>query len=911
MKPEHEALIESYADRLPPLVLDEVRNLLPGTISKEKVKQVLQDVEALYRNANIHPGECVGLVSAQSIGEPGTQMSLDYAEKVIVKSRNSVSAVKIGEFIDRIFEDRMFKNGASGDAEIRRFRDSEVANVEELGIFVPALSQRERIEWKKVTAISRHLSPAALLKIKTRSGRHITATPYHSFVVRKDNKVIPVAGSTLNVGDRIPSVKNIVNLTCNQYLNLRELLPPTRYLYESELRKAMNKEQEYAIPIKSYEQINNYVQGRSAVQLQQQCVYTYQRHGMAALPELLPLDGQSGFLIGAYLAEGTHTKHYVSIANTAPEYLQHITSFAEKHNIHYKIRHELGEYGQSTSLLLYSTLLADLLHELCGRGAHHKFVPVAAYAAHPSFVRGLLQAYFDGDGNINVARKVIRASSSSKELRDGITLLLAQFGIFALKGTNKGQYTLAISHRYAGLFLNKIGLTIPRKRRALEELAALPERAVSYDLIDMIPGIGETLFLAGKRAGIPSRLTAKFTRKQKIGRQALRKYIRILEQAAEKKSLKEKKSLHIEKELKELSRAANSDVIWDEISSLRYVAPSHNYVYDFSVEDLETFTTFDGIVTHNTLNTFHFAGVAEMNVTTGLPRIIEIFDATKEIKTPMMEIHLKKGERMEEVRKFAATIKETLLKDVIEEYVLDIFEQSLMLRLNQALIDDFDLRMEDIAQSIREKVLRGKMHKIFQVRVQGASLLLTPKDTQTEKIKELYGLKEKLQELQIKGLKGIKQVLPVRRDDVYIILTSGTNLKEILQLKDVDTVRTISNDIHEIYKVLGIEAARQAIIDEVYRVIEAQGLNINLRHVMLVADIMCAGGVIKGITRYGVVSEKSSVLARASFETPIKHLINAALEGEVDLLASVVENVMVNQPVPLGTGLPGLVTKMK
>ena len=74
---------------------------------------------------------------------------------------------------------------------------------------------------------------------------------------------------------------------------------------------------------------------------------------------------------------------------------------------------------------------------------------------------------------------------------------------------------------------------------------------------------------------------------------------------------------------------------------------------------------------------------------------------------------------------------------------------------------------------------------------------------------------------------------------------------------------------------------------------------------------MCVSGEVRGITRYGVVREKASVLARASFETPLKHLINAALEGEIDNLTSVVENVMINQPVPIGTGLPGLITKMK
>ncbi|NQV91041.1 hypothetical protein HQ489_01060 [Candidatus Woesearchaeota archaeon] len=181
----------------------------------------------------------------------------------------------------------------------------------------------------------------------------------------------------------------------------------------------------------------------------------------------------------------------------------------------------------------------------------------------------------------------------------------------------------------------------------------------------------------------------------------------------------------------------------------------------------------------------------------------------------------------------------------------------------------------------------------------------------TEEIKELYNLKEKIKAIKVGGIKGIKQVLPVKRGEEYIVLTAGTNLKDVLSLNEVDTTRTVSNDLYETFEVLGIEATRQLIIDEVYKVIESQGLNVNIRHIMLVADIMCANGQVKGITRYGVVSEKASVLARASFETPIKHLINAALEGEVDHLSSVVENVMINQPVPLGTGLPGLVTKMK
>src|SRR3989339_62430 len=309
--------------------------------------------------------------------------------------------------------------------------------------------------------------------------------------------------------------------------------------------------------------------------------------------------------------------------------------------------------------------------------------------------------------------------------------------------------------------------------------------------------------------------------------------------------------------------------------------------------------------TQMTLNTFHFAGVAEMNVTTGLPRIIEIFDAQKTIKTPMMEIFLNSPHnQVDTIRKFAAKIQETLLGDLVSEYSLNIFEQMLRLDFNQSLLQQHDLSVKDIVQLLKTK------GKGFTLQHDDRSLTFIQKG-KSEDVKDLYNLKEKLRSTKVKGIKGIKQVLPVKRENEYIVLTSGTNLRDILELPEVDYTRTTSNDLYEIFEVLGIEATRQVIINEVYKVIEAQGLNIDIRHIMLVADTMGATGVVKGITRYGVVSEKASVLARASFETPIKHLINAALEGEVDNLTSVVENVMINQPVPLGTGLPGLVTKMK
>ena len=304
-----------------------------------------------------------------------------------------------------------------------------------------------------------------------------------------------------------------------------------------------------------------------------------------------------------------------------------------------------------------------------------------------------------------------------------------------------------------------------------------------------------------------------------------------------------------------------------------------------------------------TLNTFHFAGVAEMNVTMGLPRIIEILDASKSLKTPMMEIYLKKPySKGKDIREIATKIKETKLKSLTKKISVNIADSVIELEFDNKKLKALDLTLLKISKIIEAGI------KTLNVKVSGNMLVLKQKGKNDE-LNQLFKFKEKLKDLYISGIKKINQVLPVKRGNEFVIITAGTNLKEVLDLEYVDPNRTISNDMHEVFAILGVEAVRQSVINEVTKVIDAQGLNVDIRHIMLVSDIMCVNGHLKGITRYGVVNEKTSVLAKASFETPIKHLINASLVGEVDDLTSIVENVMINQPIPVGTGLPNLVTK--
>ncbi len=310
--------------------------------------------------------------------------------------------------------------------------------------------------------------------------------------------------------------------------------------------------------------------------------------------------------------------------------------------------------------------------------------------------------------------------------------------------------------------------------------------------------------------------------------------------------------------------------------------------------------------TQMTLNTFHFAGVAEMNVTMGLPRIVEILDARKTIKTPMMEIYLKSPyNKGKDIKKIAWSIKETKLKELISEFAISVADQTVEIKINTKLIKEMDIKLDDIKGLIKAS------KKITNCLVKQKENLITLKSKEDGAMKKLYEIKENIKEVVVQGIKGIEQVLPVKRGNEFVIISAGSNLKKVLALKYVDESRTTSNDIFEVSSILGIEAARQSIINEISKVIESQGLNIDIRHITLIADTMCFTGNVKGVTRYGVVKEKTSILARASFETPIKHICNAGITGELDTLNSVIENVMLNQPVPVGTGLPDLVTKVR
>jgi len=299
--------------------------------------------------------------------------------------------------------------------------------------------------------------------------------------------------------------------------------------------------------------------------------------------------------------------------------------------------------------------------------------------------------------------------------------------------------------------------------------------------------------------------------------------------------------------------------------------------------------------TQMTMRTFHYAGVAELNVTLGLPRIMEIVDARKQPSTPMMTVYLEEGYRedREKAKDIANRIGAVSFGDIVESTETNLMDFSITFKLDREAMKAKGIEVEEVVKKLSKSKI--EVHKYSD-----SAIVLVSK---TPELRELRKLTNKVLSTHIKGIKSVERAVVKREGDEYVIYTEGSNLKEVFRVKGVDRAKTKSNDILEIERVLGIEAARTAIISEILDTLNEQGLRVDVRHVMLVASAMTVNGRVRAIGRHGISGEKSSVLARAAFEITVDNLLMAGVKGEMEELDGVVKNVIVGQPINLGTGI--------
>lgn len=316
--------------------------------------------------------------------------------------------------------------------------------------------------------------------------------------------------------------------------------------------------------------------------------------------------------------------------------------------------------------------------------------------------------------------------------------------------------------------------------------------------------------------------------------------------------------------------------------------------------------------TQMTMRTFHYAGVAEINVTLGLPRLIEIMDARKEPSTPTMTIHLREGYSTDrdKARQVSWQIEAAPLQE-FGDITTDMANMQIVVHVNKAVCEKRKISVREILEIGPKKIKDRRHYRDFEFETNEAEglLIFIPKDRGS--YQNLFQLKEHVRNVIVQGIDDIERVVVRKESGEYILYTEGSNLKDVFAIRGVDTTRTRTNNINEISQVLGIEAARNAIINEALATLSEQGIMVDVRHIMLVADMMCMEGEVKQIGRHGIAGEKESVLSRAAFEVTVNHLLDAAVAHESDILCGVTENVIVGQPIQLGTGDVKLVVKQK
>ena len=302
--------------------------------------------------------------------------------------------------------------------------------------------------------------------------------------------------------------------------------------------------------------------------------------------------------------------------------------------------------------------------------------------------------------------------------------------------------------------------------------------------------------------------------------------------------------------------------------------------------------------TQMTMNTFHYAGVAEIDVTQGLPRLIEIVDARKTPDTPTMKVYLEdeyatERERAHEVIWNIEATRILALGDVST----NVADMRVQIDLNEETLEQRRISAEEIADIIESSLDVDTVQD-------GSFIEFGPEQPSYRRLLQLV---EELRDVIFKGIEEVTRVV-VRKEETengeeFVLYTEGSSFGDVLTIEGVDASRTTSNNIHEVYRQLGVEAARESIINEMKETLEEQALDdVNVRHLMLVADIMTTQGTIESIGRHGIAGSKQSVLARAAYEVTVNHLLDAAIYGEVDDLNGVIENVIVGKPIKLGTG---------
>ena len=867
----------------------------------------------------VQPGELVGIIAAQSIGEPSTQMTLnsvDWDTKVMIAKNGRIVCPEIGEFIDaQLAENKDKVKVFANDQEYLELSQADTWQ---------AISCDEdgKIMWTKLEAVTRHPvvnedGTDTILEVETASGRTVKATKGKSFLMLIDGKISAVNGSDIKVGDCLPMANSLAlgDIKVISSISLREYLPPTEWLYGTDVQLALTqlRSQErhwfqknngnlFTIPYSRSDAFREaFEDGKNTNADKIVSGYVYPartRPDVSQIPEDIPLTQDFGFFVGAYLAEGMSNSTQVNMTNNELAYLEKVKLLMDSWNVgthtvcEERESAKTGIKGTTTSLVIHSTLLATLMQKAFGRVSHEKTMPDWVFQAPTEFVQGLVDGYVSGDGSVSKKSGYITVTSVSNELLTRFSTLLARYGIFGRISSHmpalnnfdsvRKAYTYTIPTHYSKVFAETFALSMDYKQ----------------DILDY--------------------------------------HFNLMEKG---------NMTHLD---------TTGEVVWDAIVSIKEVVPMKGKVYDFTVEKTRNFMTHS---CHILRDTFHLAGVAsKSNVTRGVPRLKELLKVTQNPKAMSLTISLlpEFANNKTKAREVAQELELTLLRDMTVRTAIyydpsdsasilkedrellafyKMFELAeapaawskyiLRLELDRQQMFDKNITMDDIHYVLRERFGKdvnmvysdfNSQKLVMRIRLLIAGETMT--DPSSLDVMSAYKKFQNklLNSVIIRGLPGIKAATfrkgdgrfvfnaaegKYEKSEEYILDTDGSNFLEVMNHPAVDASRVYSTHVHDIYSQLGIEATRAVLYNEIQTLFE-EG-QINYRHLGLLVDVMCRAGRLMSVDRYGINKLDIGPLAKASFEETERILLKAAVFGEMDPVTGVSASIMTGQPIRAGT----------
>jgi DNA-directed RNA polymerase II subunit RPB1 len=906
-------------------VLDNFCSDAMKNVHKEDYEKLMTTIVERINRAKINPGEMVGCLAAQSVSEPCTQMTLnsvDWNTHMAIHWTASMPPpapqdAEVGGFIDALIDQR------SQDVQLQP---------DGVTVYLPlpkgtaiALSPDEdgNMMWTELEAVTRHPpinkdGTNTLCKVTTRAGHDVTVTKGKSLLVERQGKLVEVNGSDVKIGDRVPIVQELPD-TNIIHLDMHAVFYETEAVFTDTMLEAIdcsakeyswfkNNNFKYRSCYNRSDSLMDAMKKRPELKTPGMVAWTQGRS--ALLPVKLPLDREFGFFIGAYLAEGCLTKHQVHIANVDPNFRNACKVWADRHGINSHItkeEHQKKNNGTSISIMFHSTILVQLLNRTCGKTSYGKRVPSFAFVAPKLFVEGLLDGYISGDGTISNKQAEMHAYSRSKSLRDGIVLLLTRFGI-----------TASLSHNYVQSHI---------KWSTTED------------------GIQTQELYGGEKPLYSLRLNAINTSKfaESVGMILEYKQHRLNEIM---KSTRNK--------VKTNDRLKN--VYLDEITGLEDISSSHEFVYDLTVGKTRNMTTIGGF---GLRDTFHTAGIGSKNVTLGIPRLKELLDVSKNPKTPSTIIRFQKPFSQSEsfVTYFANTLPLTRLGDLVTQtdiihdpdfYKTTIKEDEWMvnsesvlfpdsveeysscyiarLQMNQNLMKTRFLTPPMIRSLLRKRL--GDRAQVISSEINSIDWIIRIRFSRVAEMMRAVGMTSDreavlchrvtsslLETMAISGHPSIQTAsctetesqymdenYNVVTEKEYVINTLGCCIIDISASPCIDWERTTTNDITELVKCMGLEAAAHQLFEQLNTVVSFDGTYVDPRHLTMLVNTMCKNGGLMALNRHGINRSNTGPLGKCSFEETPDVLCDAAMYGESDNANGVSTSIMTGQLARIGSG---------